>query len=126
MSILLQAHSIIHGDREKTHGDPGRNLRDIAAKWSVTLQTAVTPEQVALCMIDLKTVRAMHDPGHHDHWVDIAGYAGLVDRCGFLRAEAPTGGIAEKWSSAYADAYRLTDEEMVALTAMLKKKLGGE
>lgn len=85
--LLIDADAIIHGDREKTHGDPARNLRDIAAKWSVTLGVPVTPMQVALCMIDLKSVRAMHDPAHRDHWVDIAGYAGLVDRCGFLRED---------------------------------------
>lgn len=85
--ILLEAHDIIHGDREKTHGDPARNLREIAAKWSVTFGVPITPQQVAVAMIDLKTVRAMHDPAHRDHWVDIAGYAGLVDRCGFLRAD---------------------------------------
>lgn len=86
--ILLEAHEIIHGDREKTHGDPGRNLREIAAKWSVTLGVTVSPAQVALCMIDLKTVRAIHDPSHRDHWVDIAGYAGLVDRCGIVGGDA--------------------------------------
>lgn len=84
-SILAEALRIIHGDREQTHGDPGRNLREIAAKWSVTVGAEISPQQVAIMMIDLKTVRAMHDPGHRDHWVDIAGYAGLVDRCGFLR-----------------------------------------
>lgn len=84
-SILEEASRIIWGDREKTHGDPGRNLREIAAKWSVTFGVEITPSQVAIAMIDLKTVRSMHDPGHRDHWVDIAGYAGLIDRCGLIR-----------------------------------------
>lgn len=83
--LLIEAHKIIHGDRERTHGDPSRNLREIAAKWSVTLGHGVSPAQVALCMIDLKTVRAAHHPETRDHWIDIAGYAGLVDRCGFLQ-----------------------------------------
>lgn len=84
-SILEEASRIIWGDREKTHGDPGRNLREIATKWSVTFGVEITPAQVAIAMIDLKTVRSLHDPGHRDHWVDIAGYAGLVDRCDLLR-----------------------------------------
>jgi hypothetical protein len=35
----------------------------------------VTPEQVALCSIDVKIARAAVNPKQADTWIDIAGYA---------------------------------------------------
>ena len=50
----------------------------IAARWSVTLGTPVTPATVALCLIDLKLARLAHDPAHDDSITDIAGYAAVL------------------------------------------------
>lgn len=83
-SILEEALRTVDGDREQTHGDPGANLRRIAAKWSVTFGVPVTPHQVALAMIDLKTVRLIDHPEHRDSWVDIAGYGRLAERAGCI------------------------------------------
>ncbi|MBC8158976.1 MAG: hypothetical protein H8E94_06565, partial [Alphaproteobacteria bacterium] len=38
----------------------------------------VTPAQVALCLIDLKMARLVHDPKHLDSIVDVAGYAACL------------------------------------------------
>jgi hypothetical protein len=38
----------------------------VAARWSITLGQPVTPEQVVLCLIDLKLSRLSHDPQHYD------------------------------------------------------------
>ena len=39
---------------------------------------AVSPAQVALCMIDLKLARLAYDPRHVDSIVDVIGYAALL------------------------------------------------
>lgn len=73
--ILSAAKCAVSRQRNETYGEPEDNFARIAAKWSVTLGVDVTPFQVALCMIDLKTCRLMHDPTNADGWCDLAGYA---------------------------------------------------
>lgn len=87
MSILTDADAIINGARESDYGHPAVNFQRIADKWSVTLNVPVTKEQVALCMIDLKTCRLANDTRHRDSWLDVAGYVGCVDR--FKEHQAP-------------------------------------
>lgn len=90
VNVLTEARDIIHGDRERTHGEPGRNLAAIAAMWQPIFGAKVTPEQVCLAMIALKVARAVNQPSHRDHWTDIVGYVALAERCGFVKpAEAP-------------------------------------
>jgi len=38
----------------------------------------VTPEQVVLCLIDLKLARLAHNPKHEDSILDVAGYAAVL------------------------------------------------
>lgn len=78
-SILEEADKLINGDRLSDYGTASENFGNIAKIWSVVLKTEVTPEQVALCMIGLKMVRAARTPDHHDSWVDIAGYVACAD-----------------------------------------------
>lgn len=73
--ILSKADALITEDREETHGDLNVTMGRIAAIWSARLGVAVTPAQVAILMVDLKTVRAWGNPAHSDNWVDMAGYA---------------------------------------------------
>ena len=47
-------------------------------RWSITLGVTVTPQQVALCMIDLKLARLAHDPHYADGPIDVIGYAALI------------------------------------------------
>ena len=44
-------------DRGAAYGDPKTQMEAIARRWSITLGTPVTAQQVALCMIDLKLAR---------------------------------------------------------------------
>lgn len=69
------ARQVVLRDRNLSYGEPEELFEDIAARWSLTLATTVTPAQVALCMIDLKVARAAANPTHADNWLDIAGYA---------------------------------------------------
>lgn len=65
------------GDRHQDYGRVEESFEHIAKLWSVVLDTEVTAEQVALCMIQLKLARLFVKPNHTDSWVDIIGYAAL-------------------------------------------------
>lgn len=86
MNVLEEAIQIIHGDREKTYGNPAVNLENIAELWMVFLEkkhgvlVALLPEDVAMMMVLLKVARLMHSPKHRDSLVDLCGYAGLIDK----------------------------------------------
>jgi len=73
-AILDEARAAVTKDRAATHGAVEQSFGQIAAIWSVRLGVAVSPAQVAIMMIDLKTVRGWSNPGHRDNWVDICGY----------------------------------------------------
>lgn len=73
--ILTAASQAVTIDRAATHGDLEDNFSTIAAIWSVRLGVPITTAQVAILMVDLKTVRAWSNPAHHDNWVDVAGYS---------------------------------------------------
>lgn len=84
-TILDRAKSIITGNRQTTNGKPERSFHKIAQRWSLTLGTNVTAQQVALMMVDLKMVRALEGvttEGHDDHFVDMAGYVALAAELG--------------------------------------------
>ncbi|MGE8142846.1 DUF6378 domain-containing protein [Novosphingobium sp. NPDC080210] len=65
-------------ERGAAYGDPKAQMEAIAQRWSITLGTPVTAQQVALCMIDLKLARLAHDPGYADGPIDVIGYAALI------------------------------------------------
>lgn len=73
--ILDVAKRAVTKDRAATHGALENSFAGIAAIWSARLGVTVTPAQVSIMMVDLKTVRAWGNPAHGDNWVDIAGYA---------------------------------------------------
>ena len=76
-TLLTHAASVI-AERRQVYGDPAKLFQSIAARWSLILGKVVTPEQVVLCMADLKIARLSHDPGHEDSIIDLAGYAALL------------------------------------------------
>jgi len=82
MTWLQTADELINGDRAKDYGSVSENFQRIADLWSVVLGVGVTPEQVALCMIQLKVARLVNTPEHKDSWVDIAGYVGCAEKLG--------------------------------------------
>lgn len=89
-TILEEAQEIIYGDREKTYGDPARNIQAIADLWSSYMAATtskrnglvhVSKEDVCNMMILMKVARLINTPDHRDSLVDIAGYAALTARC---------------------------------------------
>ncbi len=90
-TLAEEATEIIYGDREKTHGEPGRNLETIASMWAAITGTDITPAMVCQMMIALKLARSINDASHRDHWLDIVGYALLAERCGYLQQHKQEG-----------------------------------
>lgn len=77
-SILTEAQSLVHGDRNQSYGHPLYDFRRTALMWSAILGVQIRPEQVGLCMIAVKLSRECHRP-KRDNLVDIAGYAETVE-----------------------------------------------
>lgn len=75
--ILSTAESLINGDREKDYGSPRDNFTRIGNLWAEIFGHPVTPEQVALCMNQVKVARLIATPEHKDSWIDGAGYFAL-------------------------------------------------
>lgn len=87
MNIFRKAEEIIHGDRERTYGDPGINLRRIASFWNAYLSNktidndefVIDEDDVAMMMVLLKIARQQHEY-KEDNLIDAAGYLGLIER----------------------------------------------
>lgn len=77
-SILAEANTLIHGERQADYGEPAENFADIAAGWAVIFKNGVTPAKVALAMDWLKTCRAIKTATHRDSYVDGCGYKALA------------------------------------------------
>jgi hypothetical protein len=83
--VLEEAHNVIYGEREKTYGDPGKNLRIIAEYWTTYLRDKglmldLEFDDVCNMMVLMKIARLGNTPLHHDSMVDICGYTALADR----------------------------------------------
>ena len=82
--MLDMAKAIVGGERQDQYGGPEDSFATIADLWQTYLEyrQAVTgkevelsPADVAIMMMLLKTARLIHSPAHVDSWIDIAGYA---------------------------------------------------
>jgi hypothetical protein len=83
-TIFEEAQRIVYGDREKVYGDPGKNIRAIAALWNTYFiqkydgqPARINEQDVCAMMRLLKEARLMNTPSHRDSLVDICGYAGV-------------------------------------------------
>lgn len=83
--MLHAAQDLIQGDRQQDYGNKLQNFSQIAMLWQGTLAMKlapgqrITPEDVALCMMQVKIARLAKSPDHKDSIVDVAGYAGCYD-----------------------------------------------
>ncbi len=88
---LESAAKAVLTDRSQQYGEPEDSFRMIARLWSVYLDYAVRPCDVAAMMALLKIARLGENPLHADSWVDLAGYAACGAECvekGGYRIEA--------------------------------------
>lgn len=81
LSILQEAEKIINGDRAQDYGSVKDNFTMIAKGWELIVEAPITPEQVGLMMVWLKVARQINKP-KRDNLVDIAGYAGCIEKIG--------------------------------------------
>lgn len=79
-SILDDAKAIIYGDREKTYGEPSKNLTKIAELWTAYSGVKFNANDVCMMMILLKVARLTNDSTHRDSLTDLCGYAALMER----------------------------------------------
>lgn len=87
-TILEEAAIIVDGDREKTYGDPAKNLNTIADLWTTWLQAKgvirgneiILADDVCVMMSLLKVARLANDQTHRDSQVDVCGYMRLLER----------------------------------------------
>jgi hypothetical protein len=75
---LLEHAAGVVTRRRREYGEPIELFEQVAARWTLTLGTRISPAQVALCLIDLKLARLARDPKHLDSIVDVAGYAAIL------------------------------------------------
>ena len=78
-TILEEAQKAVYGDRQADYGTVKENFATIAQLWSAVLKTKVTPEQVGLCMVQVKIARQMYRP-KRDNLVDGAGYFATLEK----------------------------------------------
>jgi hypothetical protein len=80
-NILQEADRIINGERRESYGGALESFERIAKLWEPILQDVddITAEHVALCMIQLKIARYLVG-AQRDSLVDIAGYAGCIEK----------------------------------------------
>lgn len=80
MNALTQASKLIYGEKDQAYGDPCTNFQRLAALWTPIVGVPLTAQQVALCLLQLKVSRLIHQPGHEDSIIDAAGYIGCYER----------------------------------------------
>lgn len=72
-SVAEEAIKLVTSDRQAMYGHPYENFMDTAKLWSVILGIKVKPEQVALCLMQVKVARELH-ASKRDNIVDAIGY----------------------------------------------------
>ncbi len=93
LSILEEAEKLINGDRQQSYGHPYDDYQVTAAMWRAMMirrygiDVPLTPDFACLMMAAMKISR---EAGQHkrDNLVDMAGYAGCVEKC-LVRASTP-------------------------------------
>ena len=65
---LLEHAAGLVNRRRREYGEPADLFEQVAARWSLTLGTKLSPAQVVLCLVDLKLARLARDPKHLDSY----------------------------------------------------------
>jgi hypothetical protein len=78
-NILNEAEQAIFGERNQNYGHPRDNFTRTAALWSAHKGVEFSAQEVAEFMVLVKLSR-LQNGYHRDSVVDIAGYAGTIER----------------------------------------------
>lgn len=85
-SILDTAKELIAGSRAEQYGSFSHNAQQQADLWNAYLRTEdgtprlIEAMDVPAMMVLVKVMRLSGNNTHQDSWVDVAGFAGLVDQ----------------------------------------------
>ena len=77
-SVTAEADRIVGGERGADYGRPIDDFSKTAVLWGPILNIEVTPEQVALCMAQVKVSRQLNRH-KRDNLVDLCGYAKCLE-----------------------------------------------
>ncbi len=81
-SVAQEAPKIVNGIKAKAYGEPLDMLNRLAALWLVVTGHVFSPEEVGLCLIQLKIARQINKSSRNN-LVDIAGYALVLEKAGY-------------------------------------------
>jgi hypothetical protein len=90
--LLQRANETINGPRQQDYGNKLQNFAQTAMLFHGVLAPKllpgqeISPEDVALLMIQLKISRLSKSPDHNDSILDVAGYAGCYEAIQLDRA----------------------------------------
>lgn len=87
-NLATKAIELIYGDREKTHGQPDKNIQLIADFWTgyIKDKTSLDVNDVCNMMALLKIARSKNNPDNEDNDIDSIGYTLLKERVRNFRA----------------------------------------
>lgn len=116
LSLNQRADITINGPRQHEYGDKLQNFAQTAMIWQGVLApkllpgAKILPEDVGLLMMGLKMSRLSKTPDHNDSVLDIAGYAGCIDKLQLERiAEKELLGATVDFGSEIAKRYNSPD-----------------
>ena len=81
--LLMKAHNLVGGDREKDYGDKVHNHKNIARLWSSYLDTEIKAHDVAIMMTLLKIARTKLGVISEDTYIDMAAYGAIAGEIKF-------------------------------------------
>ena len=81
--LLMRAHTLVRGDRERDYGDKVKNHNNIAKLWSAYLDAHITAHDVAIMMTLLKVARTKLGEVSEDTYVDMAAYGAIAGEIKF-------------------------------------------
>tara|TARA_R100000789_G_C3000605_1_gene148697 strand:- start:803 stop:1162 length:360 start_codon:yes stop_codon:yes gene_type:complete len=81
--LLMRAHTLVGGDREKDYGDKVENHTNIAKLWSSYLDAEIKAHDVAIMMVLLKIARTKVGIVSEDTYVDMSAYGAIAGEIKF-------------------------------------------
>ena len=81
--LLMRAHILVGGDREKDYGDKVENHTNIAKLWSSYLDAEIKAHDVAIMMVLLKIARTKVGIVNEDTYTDMAAYGAIAGEIKF-------------------------------------------
>jgi hypothetical protein len=87
ITIFDQAKALVYGERNKEYQHPSGNFDNIRNLWNAYLKGKGRYQEQDISLVDVamlnilqKIARISTNPTHRDSLIDIAGYAGTVER----------------------------------------------